>query len=71
MQRLDGVDALQVSVAAGMIVRPGNGAGFSIIAAASIRIGLAVFWIVKKVRRADPGDPPKPKSHVLMVAGGK
>src|SRR5499427_394907 len=69
MQRLDGGDALQVSVVAGMIVWPGNGAGFPIVGAPSTRIGLAIFWIVKKVCRPDPVDPPKPLSHVLVVAG--
>src|SRR5215831_8542774 len=38
MQRLDGGDALQVSVAAGMVVRPGNGAGFAIVGGLPTRI---------------------------------
>src|SRR5262249_44719405 len=60
MQRLDGGDGLQVSVVAGMVVRPGHGVGFPIVRALSTRIGFAAFWIVKKVRRADALNASKP-----------
>src|SRR6266481_3414240 len=67
MQRQSRFHELEIAVAAGVIVRPGNAGSLLIIRDKPFGVGLRILG-VEVIRCADPAECTKGDSQVLMIA---